>query len=157
MRISDGSTDVCASDLVLIVTDIGSGFCAAVVGLIIASELQGANPATGDTFGLNAIAAAVLGGASLAGGRGTIVGTLVGAAVIGVLGDWAWMGGQCSVIAPKLNAPEGPICSDFREAGPLLSAGVFRSSSSGRTTGGGRVCEDVYILGVHGYLKKKTK
>src|SRR3546814_15586222 len=64
-----------------------SGFCAAVVGLIIASELQAAHPATGDTFELNAIAAAVLGGASLAGGRGTIVGTLVGAAVIGVLGD----------------------------------------------------------------------
>src|SRR3546814_12069245 len=63
-----------------------SGFCAAVVGLIIASELQAAHPATGDTFELNAIAAAVLGGASLAGGRGTIVGTLVGAAVLGVLG-----------------------------------------------------------------------
>src|SRR3546814_8963537 len=26
--------------------------------------------------------------------------------------DWAWLGGQGSVIAPKLNAPEGPICSD---------------------------------------------
>src|SRR3546814_5985141 len=63
---------------VLIVTYMVSGFCAAVVGLIIASELQAAHPATGDTFELNAIAAAVLGGASLAGGRGTIVGTLVG-------------------------------------------------------------------------------
>src|SRR3546814_5534457 len=38
------------------------------------------------------------------------------------------MGGQGSVIAPKLNAPEGPICSDLREAGALLSAGEFRHS-----------------------------
>jgi len=37
--------------------------------------------------------------------------------------DWAWMGGQGSVIAPKLNAPEGPICTDLREAGALLAAG----------------------------------
>jgi isoleucyl-tRNA synthetase len=36
--------------------------------------------------------------------------------------DWAWMGGQGSVIAPKLNAPDGPICTDLREAGALLAA-----------------------------------
>ena len=36
--------------------------------------------------------------------------------------DWAWLGGQGSVIAPKLNAPEGPICSDLHEAGGLLAA-----------------------------------
>ena len=36
--------------------------------------------------------------------------------------DWAWMGGQGSVIAPKLNAPDGPICSDLRAAGALLAA-----------------------------------
>ena len=37
--------------------------------------------------------------------------------------DWAWMGGQGSVIAPKLNAPDGPICTDLRDAGALLAAG----------------------------------
>jgi len=36
--------------------------------------------------------------------------------------DWLWMGGQGSVIAPKLNAPDGPICSDLRETGGLLAA-----------------------------------
>jgi isoleucyl-tRNA synthetase len=36
--------------------------------------------------------------------------------------DWAWLGGQGSVINPKLNAPDGPICSDLREAGNLLAA-----------------------------------
>jgi erythritol transport system permease protein len=64
-----------------------SGFCAALVGLIIAAQLAAAHPATGTTFELNAIAAVVLGGTSLMGGRGTIGGTLVGAFVIGVLAD----------------------------------------------------------------------
>jgi isoleucyl-tRNA synthetase len=36
--------------------------------------------------------------------------------------DWLWLGGQGNVIAPKLNAPDGPICTDLREAGALLAA-----------------------------------
>ena len=62
-----------------------SGFCAAIVGLIISSELMASHPATGETFELNAIAAAVLGGTSMSGGRGTIGGTIIGAFVIGIL------------------------------------------------------------------------
>jgi len=64
-----------------------SGFCAAMVGLIVASQLVAAHPATGTFFELNAIAAVVLGGTSLSGGRGSIGGTIIGAFVIGVLGD----------------------------------------------------------------------
>jgi erythritol transport system permease protein len=64
-----------------------SGFCSALVGLVIAAQLGAAHPATGQTFELNAIAAVVLGGTSLMGGRGTIGGTLIGAFVIGVLAD----------------------------------------------------------------------
>jgi erythritol transport system permease protein len=64
-----------------------SGLCAALVGLVIAAQLGAAHPATGQTFELNAIAAVVLGGTSLRGGRGTIGGTLIGAFVIGVLAD----------------------------------------------------------------------
>jgi ribose/xylose/arabinose/galactoside ABC-type transport system permease subunit len=64
-----------------------SGFCAAMVGLIVSSQLVASHPATGETWELNAIAAAVLGGTSLAGGRGTIGGTILGAFVIGVLSD----------------------------------------------------------------------
>jgi erythritol transport system permease protein len=64
-----------------------SGFCAALVGVMIAAQLGAAHPATGETFELNAIAAVVLGGTSLMGGRGSIVGTLIGAFVIGVLAD----------------------------------------------------------------------
>ena len=54
---------------------------------LLSSELVAAHPASGMTFELNAIAAAVLGGPSLAGGRGSIGGTVVGAFVIGVPSD----------------------------------------------------------------------
>jgi erythritol transport system permease protein len=64
-----------------------SGFCAAIVGLVVSSELMASHPATGESFELNAIAAAVLGGTSMSGGRGTIGGTIVGAFVIGILSD----------------------------------------------------------------------
>src|SRR3984957_939939 len=64
-----------------------SGFCAAIVGLIVSSELMAAHPATGESFELNAIAAAGLGGTSRSGGRGTIGGTIIGAFVIGILSD----------------------------------------------------------------------
>ena len=56
-----------------------------MTGLITASQLVAAHPATGESYELNAIAAVVLGGTSLAGGRGTVWGTLIGALVIGVL------------------------------------------------------------------------
>jgi ribose/xylose/arabinose/galactoside ABC-type transport system permease subunit len=64
-----------------------SGFCAALVGLIVSSQLVASHPATGETYEMNAIAAAVLGGTSLSGGVGTIGGTIIGAFVIGVLSD----------------------------------------------------------------------
>jgi erythritol transport system permease protein len=73
-----------------------SGFCAAIVGLIISSELMASHPATGESFELNAIAAAVLGGTSMSGGRGTIGGTIIGAFVIGVLSDGLVMMGVSS-------------------------------------------------------------
>jgi erythritol transport system permease protein len=58
-----------------------------MVGLIIAAQLDAAHPATGETFEMNAIAAVVLGGTSLMGGRGSLGGTIIGAFVIGVLAD----------------------------------------------------------------------
>jgi erythritol transport system permease protein len=64
-----------------------SGACAAMAGLIMASELTSAAPQAGESYELNAIAAVVIGGAALSGGRGTVRGTLVGAFVIGFLAD----------------------------------------------------------------------
>ena len=73
-----------------------SGLCAAMVGLIIASQLVAAHPASGETYELTAIAAVVLGGTSLMGGRGSIGGTIIGAFVIGVLADGLVMMGVSS-------------------------------------------------------------
>ncbi|MFZ6029251.1 MAG: ABC transporter permease [Chloroflexota bacterium] len=73
-----------------------SGFCSALVGLILASQLVAAHPMTGDTAEMTAIAAVVLGGTSLAGGRGSIGGTLIGAFVIGFLNDGLNMMGVSS-------------------------------------------------------------
>jgi erythritol transport system permease protein len=64
-----------------------SGALAALSGLIVTSQLVAAHPASGETYELNAIAAAVLGGTSLMGGRGTIGGTIIGSFVIGILAD----------------------------------------------------------------------
>ena len=72
---------------VKVFTYLASAFCAALVGIIIASQLDAAHPATGESFELNAIAAVVLGGTSLSGGRGSVTGSLLGAFVIGVLAD----------------------------------------------------------------------
>jgi erythritol transport system permease protein len=72
---------------VKLTTYVVSALCASLVGLIIASQLEAAHPATGESFELNAIAAVVLGGTSLMGGRGSITGSLIGAFVIGVLAD----------------------------------------------------------------------
>ena len=74
-------------DRVKILVYMISGICAAVVGIIACSQLAAAHQATGESWEMNAIAAAVLGGTSMAGGIGTIGGTIVGAFVIGVIND----------------------------------------------------------------------
>ena len=64
-----------------------SGVCSAIAGLILTSQLTSAGPTAGITYELTAIAAVVIGGAALTGGRGNIRGTLLGAFVIGFLSD----------------------------------------------------------------------
>lgn len=64
-----------------------AGLCAATVGLLLTADLPAATPRAGEFYELNAIAAVVIGGAALSGGRGTIRGTLIGAFVIGFLVD----------------------------------------------------------------------
>ena len=81
------------SDRVKILVYMISGFCAAWIGLINTAQLFSAHPASGDGCEMNAIAATVLGGTSMAGGSGTILGTVVGAFVIGVINDGMTMCG----------------------------------------------------------------
>ncbi len=62
------------------------GICG-IAGLLIASRLNSAQPALGQGYELDAIAAVVIGGTSLSGGRGTVLGTLIGALIISVLAN----------------------------------------------------------------------
>lgn len=64
-----------------------SGLMAALAGIILTSRLNSAQPTAGTSYELDAIAAVVLGGTSLSGGRGWIVGTLIGALIIGTLNN----------------------------------------------------------------------
>lgn len=61
------------------------GLCAGLAGMIHASQLYSAEPAAGQGFELNAIAAVVVGGTSFSGGIGALPGTLLGAVIIGIL------------------------------------------------------------------------
>ncbi|MCR8987810.1 ribose ABC transporter permease [Brevibacillus laterosporus] len=64
-----------------------SGLFASLAGIILTSRLNSAQPTAGTSYELDAIAAVVLGGTSLSGGKGWIVGTLIGAMIIGVLNN----------------------------------------------------------------------
>ncbi len=62
-----------------------SGLFAAVAGILLAARLASAQPEAGTGYELDAIAAVVIGGASLSGGVGTAVGTLIGALILAIL------------------------------------------------------------------------
>jgi ribose transport system permease protein len=62
-----------------------SGAICGIAGLLIASRLNSAQPALGQGYELDAIAAVVIGGTSLSGGTGTIMGTIIGAFIMSVL------------------------------------------------------------------------
>ncbi|PWC90721.1 ribose ABC transporter permease [Azospirillum sp. TSH100] len=64
-----------------------SGLLAALAGVILTARLESAQPTAGAGYELDAIAAVVVGGTSLSGGKGTLFGTLVGALIIGVLNN----------------------------------------------------------------------
>lgn len=64
-----------------------SGFLSALAGIILTSRIDSAVPTAGQSFELNAIAAVVIGGASLQGGRGRVVGTFFGILIIAVIAN----------------------------------------------------------------------
>lgn len=64
-----------------------SGFLSAIAGLIVTSRLSSAQPTAGVSYELDAIAAVVVGGTSLMGGKGRVMGTLIGALIIGFLNN----------------------------------------------------------------------
>ncbi|TCL04928.1 monosaccharide ABC transporter membrane protein (CUT2 family) [Sodalis ligni] len=64
-----------------------SGITAALAGLVLTSRLMSGQPNAGEGFELDAIAAVVLGGTAITGGKGAIIGTLVGAMMLGILNN----------------------------------------------------------------------
>jgi ribose/xylose/arabinose/galactoside ABC-type transport system permease subunit len=64
-----------------------SGFCAGVAAFLLTSRLNSAEQVAGQSYELQAIAAVVIGGTSLFGGEGGVLGTLIGALLIGVLNN----------------------------------------------------------------------
>ena len=64
-----------------------SGLCAGVVGILQMANISSSTADLGTYYELNAIAAVVIGGAALSGGRGTVRGTIIGAFVIGFLAN----------------------------------------------------------------------
>jgi len=64
-----------------------SGVTAAIAGMILTSRLMSGQPNAGVGFELDAIAAVVIGGTAMSGGRGAIIGTLIGAMLLGVLNN----------------------------------------------------------------------
>ena len=66
---------------------IYSGILAALVGMILTARLNSASPVVGSGYELDAIAASVIGGTSMEGGRGKVIGVLVGALIIGTISN----------------------------------------------------------------------
>lgn len=74
-------------NLIKSITFVMAGITAAIGGIIVSGRIYSAQPTAGTGYELDAIAAVVLGGTSLSGGKGGIVGTLIGALIIGILGN----------------------------------------------------------------------
>lgn len=64
-----------------------SGFLAAFAGIVLSSRMYSGQPKAGDGYEMDAIAACVLGGISMAGGTGHVSGTVIGAVVIGIISN----------------------------------------------------------------------
>ena len=72
------------TDRILLSVYVFAGFIAAVAGWALIGRVGAISPTAGENMNLNSITAVVIGGTSLFGGRGSIIGTLVGALIVGV-------------------------------------------------------------------------
>ena len=86
MYVTDFMYSLASSSFCIFVTE-ASGVLAAIAGIIVTARLGSAQPTAGAGYELDAIAAVVIGGTSMAGGIGTIFGTAIGALIIGILNN----------------------------------------------------------------------
>lgn len=66
---------------------VNMGLMSALAGLVLAARLNAATPQAGEGFELDALAAVYIGGASTSGGIGTVLGTIIGALIMGLLNN----------------------------------------------------------------------
>lgn len=64
-----------------------SGFCCGIAALLLTSRLDSAVPTNAEGYEMNAIAAVVIGGTSMSGGEGSLIGTVIGTMLIGVIAN----------------------------------------------------------------------
>ena len=74
-------------DFYQIMTFVIGGGMAAMAGIVYASRLNSATPLAGQGYELDAIAATVIGGTSVSGGEGSVVGTLIGVLILSIIGN----------------------------------------------------------------------
>jgi ribose/xylose/arabinose/galactoside ABC-type transport system permease subunit len=74
-------------DRIRVLLFVASGAATGLAGIVVASRLDSGQPTVGTNFEFEVIVAAILGGVSLAGGRGTVFGVCVGAAIVGVINN----------------------------------------------------------------------
>jgi ribose/xylose/arabinose/galactoside ABC-type transport system permease subunit len=74
-------------DRIRVLLFVASGAATGLAGIVVASRLDSGQPTVGTNFEFEVIVAAILGGVSLAGGRGTVLGVCVGAAIVGVINN----------------------------------------------------------------------
>jgi inositol transport system permease protein len=75
------------SKRVILKAFILDGFMAAIAGVMLMSRMNSGQPAAGVSYEFDAITAVVVGGTSLSGGSGTLVGTIIGAVIVGIINN----------------------------------------------------------------------
>lgn len=112
-------------DRVLISVYVMSGMCAGTAAVVVSGQTNSAYPTAGNLMELSAIAAVIIGGASFFGGRGTVIGTLVGALILGVIqnglnllnvqSSWQYVAlGTAVIIAVELDVVRGRLEARLR-------------------------------------------
>ena len=84
------------TSLTIFATFVLTGFLAGIGGLMLTSQLTAASPIAGLGLELSVVSAVILGGASLAGGRGTVLGTILGVAILGTVNNGMTLIGMSS-------------------------------------------------------------
>ena len=112
-----------AADRVVVSTYMVSGMVAAVAGMVLAMRVFSGDPLIGDNYSMDSVAAAVVGGVSLIGGSGSVLGALAGALVLGMINN---MMNMLKVFAYYQYIIKGAIL--------VLALLVFRIKRRARTT-----------------------